>query len=212
MLPSTSLLTFSAAVFGVPRLLERSYQLQKLDPRAFLNRGRVKNPNPNLAADHLLSCSINCLRGCARPNSRPAQRAAVHELPRRPPRGQGGRVLPPGVKDRRRPPRGEAPALRFGARRGCACVGAGAALPRRAAGDPPPLRAHQGDAAPGRSLPLRVLPLGPPAGRRRGCGLAPRRAQPAPLLRLAAAGHLRPQKVRPSPLVAFPEFEIRRSE
>jgi hypothetical protein len=71
---------------------------------------------------------------------------------------------------------------------------------------------HQGDAAPGRSLPLCVLPLGPPAGRRRGCGLAPRRAQPAPLLRLAAAGHLRPQKVRPSPLVPFPEFEIRRSE
>ncbi|XP_066316312.1 uncharacterized protein [Miscanthus floridulus] len=48
--------------------------------------------------------------------SGPAQRAAVHELPRRPPRCQGGRVLPPGVKERRRPPRGEAPVVRFGAR------------------------------------------------------------------------------------------------
>jgi hypothetical protein len=109
------------------------------------------------------------------PNSRPTQRAAGHELSRRLPRGQGGRVLPPGVKDHRQPPLGEAPTLCFGARRGRACVGA--ALPRRAARDPPPLRAHQGDAAPSQSLPLHVLPLGPPVGRRRGCGLPPRRAQ-----------------------------------
>ncbi|PAN27403.1 hypothetical protein PAHAL_5G078400 [Panicum hallii] len=61
-------------------------------------------------------------------------------------------------------------------------AGLGATLPRRAPRDPPPLRAHQGDAAPGPTLPPRVLPLGDTT----------RRAQPAPFLRLASAGHLRP--------------------
>jgi hypothetical protein len=54
--------------------------------------------NPNLAAQHTIR-STNCLA----PH-------AVHELPRRPHRRlQGGILLPPGVKERRRPPREEAP-------------------------------------------------------------------------------------------------------
>jgi hypothetical protein len=108
--------------------------------------------NPNLAAQHTIR-STNCLA----PH-------AVHELPRRPHRRrQGGILLPPGVKERRRPPREEAPRLRLPARP----AGVRADVAGRAPGDPAPLHSHQGDAASGRHLPARVLPLDPPAGRGR---------------------------------------------
>ncbi|KAG2562994.1 hypothetical protein PVAP13_8KG307100 [Panicum virgatum] len=79
--------------------------------------------------------------------------------------------------------------------------GVSATLPQCAPGDPPPLRAHPGDAAPGQTLPLCVLHLGDPTGQRcsRDRECPPRRAQPAPFLHLAAAGHLRLEKVLASP-------------
>jgi hypothetical protein len=103
-----------------------------------------------IASQHTIH-STNCLAS-----------HAVHELPHRPHRcRQGGILLPPGVQERRRPPREEAPRLRLPARP----AGVRADVAGRAPGDPSPLHSHQGDAASGRHLPARVLPLDPPAGR-----------------------------------------------
>lgn len=97
-----------------------------------------REPRPESQTSLYTTCSINCA----------AAAAAAYELPSRPPRRQGGRLLPPGVQARRRPPRGEAPRLRPRPRpRPRPRVDV--AVARRAPGDPPPRRAHQGDAASG---------------------------------------------------------------